>query len=101
MATLLSMQILLSPAARGETQAIAVECRVGQGAWQTCQMEMVDQGRQWFVVVGQRRYAFQHDGTGHMRMGVGGGWQEVTPHWGPDQSLCWGTICVRGDIPLE
>jgi hypothetical protein len=64
-------------------------------------MEVVETGRQWFVVVGQRRYRFQHDGTGRMRMGVDGAWREVTPRWEKDGSLCWNGVCVRGDIPLD
>jgi hypothetical protein len=64
-------------------------------------MEVVDPGRRWFLVVGRRRYEFQHDGTGRMRMGVNGTWREVTPRWDKDGSLCWDELCARGDIPLD
>lgn len=91
----------LSPAALAQAPPIPLECRVGQGAWQACRMEVVDPGRHWFLQVGQRRMEFRHDGTGHMRMGLEGRWRDVTPVWREDQSLCWDSVCARGDIPLD
>jgi hypothetical protein len=64
-------------------------------------MEVVNTGHQWFLVVGQRRYGFHHDGSGRVRMNAGGKWQEVTPRWDNDGSLCWDGVCVRGEIPLD
>jgi hypothetical protein len=80
---------------------VPLECRVGKGAWQACRMEISDPGRRWVLVVGQRRFGFQHDGTGHMRMAVDGRWQDVTPRWESDGSLCWDGLCARGEIPLD
>jgi hypothetical protein len=78
-----------------------LECRLGQGAWQVCHMEIRTAGAHWVLVVGGERLEFRHDGTGQMRMGSKGGWREVTPRWSADRSLCWDGVCVRGDIPLD
>ena len=92
---------LFSPPSRAQGPGIPLECRLGRGRWQPCRMEVVDTGRKWFVVVGRRRYGFDHDGTGRMRMSVEGAWREVTPRWERDGSLCWNEVCVRGEIPLD
>jgi hypothetical protein len=88
-------------AAHGAEPPIALECRVGAGSWQSCQMEVSDPGRRWALVLGRRRYAFEHDGTGKMRMTVDGRQREVTPRWDSHGSLCWDGVCARGDIPLD
>jgi hypothetical protein len=64
-------------------------------------MEVIDPGRQWVLVVGRRRHAFEHDGTGRMRMAVDGRWRDVTPRWDSQGNLCWDGICARGEIPLD
>lgn len=64
-------------------------------------MEIMDPGRRWALVVGKRRYRFEHDGTGQMRMGLEGRWQVVTPRWETDGSLCWDGLCAKGEIPLD
>jgi hypothetical protein len=92
---------LLGPAVLAQGQPIPLECRWAQGPWQACQMEVVDPGRHWFLVLGRRRFEFRHDGTGRMRLGLEGRWQDVSPRWGEDQSLCWGSLCARGEIPLD
>ncbi|MFN9547299.1 MAG: hypothetical protein ACK6AD_09570 [Cyanobacteriota bacterium] len=92
---------ILSPAAHGQGQPIQLDCRLGPGAWQACQMVIIDPGREWFLVVGKRRYRFQHDGTGQMRMAVDGRWREVTPRWEEGGHLCWDGICARGELPLD
>ena len=74
---------------------------MGAGAWQPCQMEVIDPGRRWALVVGRRRHAFEHDGTGKMRMTVDGRQREVTPRWDSQGSLCWDGVCAKGEIPLD
>jgi hypothetical protein len=65
-------------------------------------MEVIELGRLWFVVVAGHRFEFRHDGRGGaVQMGEGGRWAEVNPRWEADHSLCWGSVCVRGDIPLD
>jgi hypothetical protein len=64
-------------------------------------MEIFDPGRRWVLVVGRRRYAFEHDGTGRMRMGLGDHWREVSPRWDSNGNLCWEDVCARGEIPLD
>jgi hypothetical protein len=64
-------------------------------------MEVMDVGRHWVVVMARRRFEFHHDGKGRVRMRANGPWQEVTPRWEKDGSLCWDGLCVRGDLPLD
>jgi hypothetical protein len=64
-------------------------------------MEIQIPGGQWVVVVAGERIEFRHDGSGRIRMGRQGVWQEVTPRWLEDRSLCWDGVCVRGAIPLD
>ncbi|MFN9644875.1 MAG: hypothetical protein ACK6BG_07110 [Cyanobacteriota bacterium] len=91
----------LSPPVRGQGPPVSLDCRVGGGPWTACRMEIQDPGRIWTLVVGRRRYSFQHDGTGRMRMTVDGRWKDVTPRWDSDGSLCWDGLCARGEIPLD
>ena len=94
--------LALAEVAQGQSlRPIPLDCRLGDGPWQRCQMEVIELGRRWFLVVENQRIEFRHDGTGHVRMGRDGRWQTVTPRWGEDQSLCWNTLCARGDIPLD
>ena len=80
---------------------IPLDCRLGTGPWQSCHMEVIEVGRRWFLVVQNQRIEFRHDGTGQVLMGRSGRWQTVNPRWGEDQSLCWDSLCARGDIPLD
>lgn len=64
-------------------------------------MEVISVGRQWSVVMGHLRFAFRHDGSGTVQMERGGRWWVVSPQWAEDQSLCWDSLCVRGDFPLD
>lgn len=80
---------------------IPLECSLNKGPWQPCQMEVVAVGQSWWVVVAGRRIAFRHDGRGKVEMNSDGTWVVVTPHWAADRSLCWESLCLRGDIPLD
>lgn len=80
---------------------IPLECRIAEGPWQSCLMEVIHLGRHWFLLIGSERFEFIHDGTGQVRIGKKGVWVEITPRWAADQSLCWGPVCARGDIPLD
>lgn len=82
-------------------RTIPLSCQLANGPWQSCHMEVMELGRHWFLVVRNERIEFRHDGTGQVQMGRDGHWQNVTPRWGRDQSLCWDTLCARGDIPLD
>jgi hypothetical protein len=85
----------------GRAQPIPLECRLVPGNWQACQMDIKTTGHHWFLVVAGERIEFQHDGSGRMRKGRNGVWQDVTPRWSEDGSLCWDDVCVRGTIPLD
>jgi hypothetical protein len=101
------LAVALAPPGPGEmAQAqpmgpIPLECRVGQEPWQPCQMEVIELGRHWLLRVGLRRIDFRHDGTGAVQMRQGERWMVVAPRWGEDQSLCWESVCARGEIPLD
>ena len=83
-------------------QAIPLECRLEQGPWQTCRMEVVSIGSQWSLVVGGQRWEFRHDGRGSVTMRHGAGsWRPVSSRWEDSNSLCWDGVCARGDIPLD
>jgi hypothetical protein len=93
--------LALGGLALGQVPPIPLECRIGKGVWQSCQMEIVDPGSHWFLTIGKRRLEFRHEGTGRMRMALEGRWRDVTPQWGADRSLCWDSVCIRGEIPLD
>ncbi len=80
---------------------IALECRIGDGPWQQCRMRVEAVGAHWFLLVGDRRIEFRHDGSGTVTMGEGGQTRPVTSRWLEDRSLCWDGTCARGDIPLD
>ena len=83
-------------------QAIPLECRLQQGPWQPCWMEVVTIGSQWALVVGAQRWEFRHDGSGSMTMRQGAGsWRTVSSRWEDRNSLCWNRVFARGDIPLD
>ena len=83
-------------------QAIPLECRLEQGPWQPCRMEVVTIGSQWSLVVGAQRWEFRHDGSGRVTMRHGAGsWRPVSSRWDDRNSLCWNGVCARGDIPLD
>ena len=53
-------------------------------------------GERWVLTWNQQRVEFVHDGSGHAE-----DWLEVQPFWTVDHSLCWGSFCATGVIPLE
>ena len=92
-------------------QSVPLRCRIGDGAWQGCAMEVDEPGAHWTLVVGKRRIGFRHDGSGTVRMqdperppqsGVyGSGWIPVDTSWIAGPALCWNGVCAQGDIPLD
>jgi len=92
----------IAAVARPIAQAIPLECRLGQGPWLACRMEVVAIGSQWALVVGAQRWEFRHDGHGSVTMQHGEGpWRPVRSRWDDQNSLCWDGVCARGDIPLD
>lgn len=99
---------LLHPGA-SLAQSVPLRCRVGDGPWQGCAMEVDQPGARWTLVLGQRRIGFRHDGSGTVRMqdpapqsGVNGhGWIPVETSWIAGPALCWNGVCAQGDIPLD
>ena len=92
----------VAPLARAaEAFLVPLECRLGEGPWQECQMRVEQLGAHWFLLIGGRRIEFRHDGRGTVTMGESGSSRPVTSRWGPDRSLCWNGTCARGEIPLD
>ena len=60
-------------------------------------------GERWVLTWNQQRVDFVDDGSGQMMMRVGEweDWRGVQPFWTADHSLCWGSVCATGDVPLE
>jgi hypothetical protein len=85
----------------GQAVLIPLQCRLGQGPWQDCQMRVEQLGAHWFLLIGGRRIEFRHDGQGAVTMQEQGRTREVTSRWGEDQTLCWDGTCARGEIPLD
>lgn len=83
-------------------EPVLLECRLGDGPWQHCQMRVVDLGVRWRLLVAGEQIGFQHDGRGNVRMQRSrGGWIPVQAHWSNDAALCWDGVCARGDLPLD
>jgi hypothetical protein len=100
-ALLIAMPGARAAAPATTAQAIPLECRLEEGPWQACRMEVKSIGSQWAMVVGGQRWEFRHDGHGNVTMQrPGGTWQPVSSHWDSD-SLCWDGVCARGAIPLD
>ncbi|WP_233128471.1 MULTISPECIES: hypothetical protein [Synechococcales] len=91
--------------------AVPLRCRVGDGPWLGCAMEVEQLGASWTLVVGKRRIGFRHDGSGmvrmqnqirgHQRGSSGGDWIAVETSWIAGPALCWNGVCAQGDIPLD
>ena len=84
-------------------EAASMRCRIDQQAWSPCRMVASSPGERWVLTWNQQRVEFVHDGSGQMMMRVGQAedWLEVQPFWTVDHSLCWGSVCATGVIPLE
>lgn len=88
--------------ARAESPSIPLECRLGDGAWQPCRMQVVEIGSHWFLLVAGQRFEFRHDQRGGVSMQAGGGgWRSVSSRWEKAENLCWDGVCARGSIPLD
>ncbi len=81
---------------------VPLQCRLADGAWQSCTMRVDRLGEHWWLELGRRRIEFRHDGHGGIAMRwPGGPWRPVNSRWKSDGSLCWDGICARGAIPLD
>jgi len=80
---------------------VPLRCRLNQGAWQECQMQVDQVGSHWWLLVGTQKLEFRHDGLGSVTMQHGDGdWLPVSSRW-EDRDLCWNGVCARGEIPLD
>lgn len=100
-AVVLFVGLMFPQAGRASTPEL--QCRQGQQSWVQCQMNQRLPGEHWFLNIGDVQIEFRHDGSGRMRMREDGreGWISVEPRWSEDQSLCWGNVCARGQLPLD
>jgi hypothetical protein len=102
---MLSALVATPGASVGATEAflIPLECRLGDGPWQACQMRVEQVGGHWWLLIGERQLEFRHDGSGIVKMQAAQdseGWRTVRSRW-EDTSLCWDGVCAKGDIPLD
>ena len=94
--------MLMAPLRAAELLRVPLQCRLGQGPWRPCAMEVQKIGEEWQLVMEGRRIAFRHDQRGSLRMQEpGSGWREVDSRWVESSSLCWDGVCARGEIPLD
>jgi len=83
-------------------QSIALECRLGAGAWQPCTMTVLQLGEHWWLQVGNQRLEFRSDGRGSVSLRSGQGpLRAVLPVWSREQALCWDGVCAKGNLPLD
>ncbi|QEY31642.1 hypothetical protein EVJ50_04620 [Synechococcus sp. RSCCF101] len=90
-------------------EEVPLQCRLEKGAWQPCRMGVEDVGRRWWLQLDSRRWQFQHDGSGRVRMQApDAGWRSVEPRWESitavepaSHALCWDGVCALGPIPLD
>ena len=96
--------LLIGSSVGGSSAAAAsMRCRIAQQAWSPCRMVASSPGERWVLTWNQHRVEFVHDGSGKMMMRVlqAENWLEVQPFWMADHSLCWGSVCATGAVPLE
>ncbi|MEB3200042.1 MAG: hypothetical protein VKK62_05910 [Synechococcaceae cyanobacterium] len=102
---MLALSGLLSgndPALAAEQRMFPLQCRLGNGPWTACAMEVEQIGLEWQLVIGGRRIRFRHDPRGPLRMQEPGrDWRSVDSRWEDSRDLCWDGVCARGDIPLD
>jgi hypothetical protein len=90
------------PSGSERNLSIPLQCRLGNGTWQPCQMDVMAVGSHWTLQVGDQRLEFRHDGRGGVTMQQGsGGWRTVSSRWEQPLDLCWDGVCARGAIPLD
>ncbi len=91
----------LAAQAGEQTVVVPLQCRLSASPWRSCQMVVEQLGRHWYLELDGQRLEFRHNGDGRIRMRRdAAGWQEVDSHW-EDESLCWGQVCAKGEIPLD
>ena len=62
-------------AARAQALNLPLQCRMGEGAWQPCRMEIQTLGEHWWLQIGSERIEFRHGGDGSVRMQRAGAWR--------------------------
>jgi hypothetical protein len=86
----------------GLAEPVELQCRLGDGPWQNCQMRVVALGLSWQLLLDGEQIGFQHDGKGNVRMQrAKGSWEPVQANWNAEAALCWNGVCARGDLPLD
>lgn len=86
----------------GLAEPVELQCRLGDGPWQNCQMRVVALGLSWRLLVNGEQIGFQHDGKGNVQMQrARGSWEPVQAKWNAEAALCWNGVCARGDLPLD
>lgn len=100
---MVAVSVFSTPAKTESAAADAMECRNANQAWSPCRYVSEQPGARWELAFSNQVVRFQHDGSGTMQMQIGDQtpWAEVQTRWSADGTLCWNTVCARGDIPLD
>lgn len=98
----ITASLITGPAWSQASQVAVLQCRVAQGPWQQCRMQLDADGMGWQLEIGAEQIRFRHDQRGSVSMERGSHhWQTVEARWLADASLCWDGICAKGAIPLD
>ena len=100
---MVSVAVFGAPTRAESAVAVTMECRHANQAWSPCRYVSEQPGARWELAFSNQVVRFQHDGSGTMQMQIGDQtpWAEVQTRWSADGTLCWNTVCARGDIPLD
>ena len=100
---LVMLSVACGPGLMAGTVSRSLECRSGRQPWGGCRMVASSPGEHWVLEMDPRPVAFRHDGSGRMLMRRGDlePWTTVEPRWIGERTLCWGSVCARGDLPLD
>jgi hypothetical protein len=100
---IVAVSVFSAPARTESASADRMECRHANQAWSPCRYVSEQPGARWELAFSNQVVRFQHDGSGTMQMQIGDQtpWAKVQARWSADGTLCWNTVCARGDIPLD
>lgn len=92
----------LAATAEGLAVPVPLQCRLADGPWRPCLMQVERMGLAWQLKLNGEQISFSHDGRGNVRMRrERQDWVPVQARWSPDAALCWDGVCAKGELPLD